>query len=137
MSRKRHDRFWIHKKWEKIRIDFVFAKHLSYTRFKQICRTMIRDLTIFRLRMRRNLALVLSARFSLSSFRRRINHSWSCSKEGAEPVVPDLIDFFATALLLIRISRGAPWLQEEFFDARNTGIKLINWLRSGYRVQEE
>ena len=33
----------IHRKWEKICIDFISSKHLSHTRFKQICRTMIRD----------------------------------------------------------------------------------------------
>ena len=33
----------LHRKWEKICIDFVSGKHLSHTRFKQICRTIIHD----------------------------------------------------------------------------------------------
>ena len=88
MGRKRAtDQFT--RNGEKICIDFVSAKRfLSHTRFKQICRTMIRDFDHIPITDEVNLALVLSARFSLSSFRRRITIWRSCSKvEGAEPVV--------------------------------------------------
>ena len=42
-SRKRARQTGFTKNGRKICIDFVSAKHLSHTRFKQICRTMIRD----------------------------------------------------------------------------------------------
>ena len=44
----------LHKKWEKICIDFVSGPKISFKKYKQICRTMIRDLTGFPSPMRRS-----------------------------------------------------------------------------------
>lgn len=33
----------LHKKWEAICLDYISQKHITHTKFKQICRTIIRD----------------------------------------------------------------------------------------------
>ena len=58
--------------------------------------------------------------------------------EGAEPVVPDLIDFFCYCFYNTNFKVEHLGFKKSSSMLGNTGIKLINWLRCGCcRVQEE
>ena len=80
MSRKKGTTDRIHKKWEKICIDFVSAKHLSHTRFKQICRTMIRDFDHIPITDEKKPRVGIVGEILVKFFRRRITIWRSCSK---------------------------------------------------------
>ena len=85
----------LHRKWEKICIDFVSGKHLSHTRFKQICRTIIHDFD--RLPIDENLKkpkVGIVGEILVKFLPAANNHlAELLEQEGAEAVVPDLTDF--------------------------------------------
>ena len=85
----------IHKKWEKICIDFVSAKHLSHTRFKQICRTIIHDFDRLPIDEKLKKPKVGIVGEILVKFLPAANNHLAelLEQEGAEAVVPDLVDF--------------------------------------------
>lgn len=85
----------IHQKWEKICIDFISAKRLSHTRFKQICRTMIRDFDHIPITDEKKPRVGIVGEILVKFLPAANNHlAELLESEGAEPVVPDLIDFF-------------------------------------------
>ena len=85
----------IHQKWEKICIDFISAKRLSHTRFKQICRTIIRDFDHIPITDEKKPRVGIVGEILVKFLPAANNHlAELLESEGAEPVVPDLIDFF-------------------------------------------
>ena len=89
----------IHKKWEKICIDFVSAKHLSHTRFKQICRTMIRDFDHIPITDEKKPRVGIVGEILVKFLPLANNFLVELlESEGAEAVCPDLIDFFMYSL---------------------------------------
>ncbi|NCB93242.1 MAG: 2-hydroxyglutaryl-CoA dehydratase [Clostridia bacterium] len=122
----------LHKKWEKISIDFVSGKHLSHTRFKQICRTMIRDfdhLPIDETLKKPRVGIVGEI---LVKFLPAANNHLAqlLEKEGAEPVVPDLIDFMCYSFYNQNFKHEYLGFKKSAAVTANAGIAAINWLRS-------
>ena len=121
----------LHKKWEKICIDFVSGKRLSHTKFKQICRTIIRDFDNIPINHEKKPRVGIVGEI-LVKFLPAANNQLAelLEKEGAEPVVPDLIDFIQYCFY----NQGfkAKYLGFKKSVARNAaiGIKAIEWLRS-------
>ena len=93
----------LHKKWEKICIDFVSGPKISFKKYKQICRTMIRDFD----------------RLPITD-----------EREGAEAVCPDLIDFFMYSFYNANFKAEHLGTKKSTAALCNLGIKAINWLRS-------
>lgn len=121
----------IHKKWEKICIDFVSAKHLSHTRFKQICRTMIRDFDHIPITDEKKPRVGIVGEILVKFLPAANNHlAELLESEGAEPVVPDLIDFFCYCFYNTNFKVEHLGFKKSSSMLGNTGIKLINWLRS-------
>ncbi len=84
----------VHQKWLKVCVNFVSQKHMSYTRFKKICRDMIKDfdnIPILDIKKPRvgivGEILVKFAPAANNYLVELLEH------EGAEAVVPDLMDF--------------------------------------------
>ena len=79
----------LHKKWEKICIDYLCAKHLSHTRFKQICRTIIRDFDRLPITDEKKPRVGIVGEILVKFLPAANNHlAELLEKEGAEPVVP-------------------------------------------------
>ena len=121
----------IHKKWEKICIDFISSKHLSHTRFKQICRTMIRDFDHIPITDEKKPRVGIVGEILVKFLPAANNHlAELLESEGAEPVVPDLIDFFCYCFYNTNFKVEHLGFKKSSSMLGNTGIKLINWLRS-------
>ena len=84
----------LHKKWEKICIDFVSGPKISFKKYKQICRTMIRDFDRLPItdekKPRVGIVGEILVKFSPSANNGLVD---LLEAEGAEAVVPDLMDF--------------------------------------------
>ena len=121
----------IHRKWEKICIDFISSKHLSHTRFKQICRTMIRDFDHIPITDEKKPRVGIVGEILVKFLPAANNHlAELLESEGAEPVVPDLIDFFCYCFYNTNFKVEHLGFKKSSSMLGNTGIKLINWLRS-------
>ena len=122
----------LHKKWEKICIDFISGKRLSHTRFKQICRTMIRDFDHLPIDEDLKKPRVGIVGEILVKFLPAANNYLAelLEKEGAEAVVPDLIDFMSYCFYNQNFKYEKLGFKKKSALTANAGIAAINWLRS-------
>ena len=122
----------LHRKWEKICIDFVSGKHLSHTRFKQICRTIIHDFD--RLPIDENLKkpkVGIVGEILVKFLPAANNHlAELLEQEGAEAVVPDLADFMCYCFYNQNFKHEKLGFKKTSAITGNAGIAAINWLRS-------
>ena len=117
-----------HEKWKKVAIDFVTSKHMSYSKFQKLCREIVEDFDKIELtdevKPRVGVVGEILVKFAPAANNHLVD---LLESEGAEAVVPDLIDFMLycfynqiykakelgtskkTALLM----RGAIWLIEK------------------------
>ena len=84
----------MHQKWLKTAQDFVSAKHINFFAFKRLCKEIIRDFDSIPLleikKPRVGIVGEILVKFSPAGNNRLVE---LLEAEGAEPVVPDLIDF--------------------------------------------
>lgn len=122
----------LHKKWERICIDFVSAKHLSHTRFKQICRTVIHDFDRLPIHENMKKPKVGIVGEILVKFLPAANNYLAelLEKEGAEAVVPDLIDFMNYSFYNMNFKAQYLGVKKTSALVANAGIQYVNWLRS-------
>lgn len=122
----------LHKKWEKICIDYVSGKHLSHTRFKQICRTIIHDFDRLPIHEDLKKPRVGVVGEILVKFLPAANNYLVelLEKEGAEAVVPDLIDFMCYCFYDQNFKYEYLGFKKSSALTANAGIAAINWLRS-------
>ena len=120
----------IHKKWEKICIDFISSKHLSHTRFKQICRTMIRDFDHIPITNEKKPRVGIVGEILVKFLPAANNHlAELLESEGAEPVVPDLIDFMSYCFYNQNFKADNLGFKKSKAFFGNMGIKAIDWVR--------
>ncbi|MFR0790247.1 MAG: hypothetical protein ACLSHW_06135 [Lachnospiraceae bacterium] len=122
----------LHKKWEKICIDFVSGKHLSHTRFKQICRTIIHDFDRLPIDEKLKKPKVGIVGEILVKFLPAANNHLAelLEQEGAEAVVPDLVDFMCYCFYNQNFKHEKLGFKKTSAITGNAGIAAINWLRS-------
>lgn len=122
----------LHRKWEKICIDYVSGKHLSHTRFKQICRTIIHDFDRLPIHEDMKKPKVGIVGEILVKFLPAANNYLAelLEKEGAEAVVPDLIDFMCYCFYDQNFKHEYLGFSKSSAIVGNTGVAAINWLRS-------
>ena len=121
----------LHAKWLKICQDFVSQKHVSHKRFVQICRGIIKDfdrLPIHEDLKKPRVGVVgeILVKFSPSANNHLVE---LLEHEGAEAVVPDLMDFL---LYCFKNSEfKADHLGKKRSGARvaRAGIQAMEWLR--------
>ncbi len=84
----------VHQKWLKVCVDFVSGKHLSFHRFKKICTEMIRDFDNIPIsdvkKPRVGVVGEILVKFAPAANNYLVE---LLESEGAEAVVPDLMDF--------------------------------------------
>lgn len=121
----------LHKKWEKICIEFVSGKRMSHTRFKQICRTMIRDFDNIPITDEKKPRVGIVGEILVKFLPAANNHlAELLEKEGAEAVVPDLIDFFCYSFYNSNFKAEHLGAKKSSALLSNAGLKAIDWLRS-------
>ena len=121
----------LHQKWVKICQDFVSQKHVSHRRFVQICRGIIEDfdkLPIYEELKKPRVGVVgeILVKYSPSANNHLVD---LLESEGAEAVVPDLMDFL---LYCFKNSEfKADYLGKKRSSARiaRIGIQAMEWLR--------
>ena len=127
----------LHKKWEQKCIDFVTKKNYpSYSGYKKICREIIRDFdNLPRKDIKKPRVGVVGE--ILVKFMPAANNYLVdlLEAEGAEAVVPDLLDFFLYCFYnsnfkYEKLGMGKP-------TAANLGIKALEWFRSAARKEFE
>lgn len=85
----------VHQKWLKICTDFVTNKKLSYSKFKKMCREMIRDFDSIPIKDVKKPRVGIVGEILVKYAPAGNNHLVDLLEaEGAEAVVPDLTDFF-------------------------------------------
>ncbi len=121
----------LHAKWEKICIDFVSGDRVSLTRYKQLCRTMIRDFDNLPVLDIKKPRVGIVGEILVKFMPAANNHlAELLESEGAEAVCPDLIDFFMYSF------HNANFKEEHLGGSKKTkmlcniGIKAIDLLRS-------
>ncbi len=86
----------MHRKWEKRCIRFLSDKHCAYPVFKKICRMMIRDFDQIPISHERKPRVGIVGEILVKFLPAANNYlAELLEKEGAEAVVPDLIDFMS------------------------------------------
>ena len=128
----------LHRKWEKVCIDFVSGKRLNHTKFKQICRTIIRDFDRLPIRDVKKPRVGIVGEI-LVKFLPAANNKLAelLEKEGAEPVVPDLIDFMQYCFYNQNFKAEQLGTKKSTAVMANAGIKAIEWLRSAATAEFE
>ncbi len=128
----------LHEKWKKICIDFVTSKHVSIRRYKQICRGIIRDFDKLPIRDIKKPRVGIVGEILVKFSPTANNHVVELLEaEGAEAVMPDLMDFFLYCFKNQEFK--AKYLGTSKKTARNArlGIIGLELLRSTYRKECE
>ena len=121
----------LHRKWEKYCINFVSGKRLSHTKFKQICRTMIRDFDQLPIHEDLKKPRVGIVGEILVKFLPAANNYLAelLEREGAEAVCPDLIDFMNYCFYNQNFKHAKLGFAKKSALLGNAGIAAIEWLR--------
>lgn len=120
----------LHRKWERYCIDFLSGKHVSHTKFKQICRTMIRDFDNLPIKDVKKPRVGIVGEILVKFLPAANNHlAELLEKEGAEAVCPDLIDFMCYCFYNTNFKTEHYGFKKTSSVVANLGIGFINWLR--------
>lgn len=128
----------LHRKWEKVCIDFVSGKRLNHTRYKQICRTIIRDFDHLPISHEKKPRVGIVGEI-LVKFLPAANNKLAelLEKEGAEPVVPDLMDFMQYSFYNQNFKAEQLGSKKSTAVMANAAIKALEWLRSAASAEFE
>ena len=120
----------LHRKWAKICIDFVSGPKASFKKYKQICRTMIRDFDRLPITDEKKPRVGIVGEILVKFLPAANNHlAELLEKEGAEAVCPDLIDFFMYSFYNANFKLKHLGGKKSTAALCNLGIKAIDWLR--------
>ncbi|KNY28102.1 2-hydroxyacyl-CoA dehydratase [Pseudobacteroides cellulosolvens] len=127
----------LHKKWESKCIEFLTkSKYPSFARYKKICREIIRDFdSLPRKDIKKPRVGVVGE--ILVKFMPAANNYLVdlLEAEGAEAVVPDLLDFFLYCFYNSNFKYEKLGMKKSSAVKANAGIKAIEWLRSAAREE--
>ncbi len=122
----------LHEKWKKICQDFVSQKHVSHRRFTQICRGIIEDfdkLPVDESLKKPRVGIVgeILVKFSPSANNHLVE---LLESEGAEAVVPDLMDFLLYCFKNNEFKADYLGKKRSSAHLGRIGIQTMEWLRS-------
>ncbi len=119
-----------HKIWEKRVIAFVSGSSLSHSQFKKMCREMVHDFDTIPISDEKKPRVGIVGEILVKFLPAANNHlAELLEAEGAEPVVPDLIDFMSYCFYNqnFKVEKLGFKKAKAFFG--NIGIKAIDWVR--------
>ncbi|MBQ7372293.1 MAG: 2-hydroxyacyl-CoA dehydratase, partial [Blautia sp.] len=119
-----------HKIWEKRCVAFVTGDDISHGRFKRLCREMVHDFDTIPISNERKPRVGIVGEI-LVKFQPAANNHLAelLEAEGAEPVCPDLIDFFNYSFFNQNFKSEYLGFKKSKAIIGNAGIKAIEWLR--------
>ncbi len=127
----------LHKKWESKCIEFLTkSKYPSFSKYKRICREIIREFdSLPRKDIKKPRVGVVGE--ILVKFMPTANNYLVdlLESEGAEAVVPDLLDFFLYCFYCSNFQYEKLGMKKSSAIKANAGIKAIEWLRSAAREE--
>ena len=119
-----------HEIWEKRCIDFLTGSTISHSRFKKICREMVRDFDNIPISDERKPRVGIVGEILVKFLPAANNHLADLLEaEGAEAVVPDLIDFMNYSFYNQNFKVENLGFKKKMATIANIGIKTIEWLR--------
>ena len=120
----------MHKKWEKRCIKFLKDKSPSYGRFKKICRAMIHDFDNIPILDIKKPRVGIVGEILVKFLPAANNHlAELLEAEGAEAVVPDLIDFFTYCFYNLDFKSKYLGFKPSLGRNGKLGIKAIEFIR--------
>ena len=125
----------LHKKWEKRAIDFLCngKKLLSHSKYKKMCRQIVEDFDNLPITDEKKPRVGIVGEI-LVKFMPAANNQLVTllEKEGAEAVVPDLMDFFLYSFYNQNFKAEKLGMSKSSARNANLGIKGVEWLRGAY-----
>ena len=120
----------LHKKWEKRCIRFISQKHCKYRDFQRICRTMIRDFDNIPITDEKKPRVGIVGEILVKFLPAANNYlAELLESEGAEAVVPDLIDFMNYCFYNQNFKAQHLGTKRSSAQLGNLGVKFINFVR--------
>lgn len=120
----------MHRKWERYCTNFVSGNNLSYRKFKQICKSIIHDFDNLpitdEVKPRVGIVGEILVKFSPAANNHLVE---LLEKEGAEAVVPDLLDFFNYSFYNLNFKSENLGFKKSSAFFGNIGIKLLEKAR--------
>ncbi len=120
----------LHKKWEKVAIDFVSHGYPSRHRFKKLCQEIIHDFDTLPLLDIKKPRVGVVGEILVKFMPAANNHLVDLlEQEGAEAVVPDLIDFLLYCFYNSNFKAENLGKSKKTAKLCNLGIDFIEWFR--------
>ena len=119
-----------HKIWEQRVIAFVSGSSLSHSQFKKMCREMVHDFDTIPISDEKKPRVGIVGEILVKFLPAANNHLADLlESEGAEPVVPDLIDFMSYCFYNQNFKADNLGFKKSKAFWGNVGIKAIDWMR--------
>ena len=119
-----------HKIWEQRAIAFVTGSSVSHGTFKKMCREMVHDFDTIPISEEKKPRVGIVGEILVKFLPAANNHLADLLEaEGAEPVVPDLIDFICYCFYNQNFKVEKLGFKKSKATIANLGLKAIDWLR--------
>ena len=119
-----------HKIWEQRAIAFVIGSSVSHGTFKKMCREMVHDFDTIPISDEKKPRVGIVGEILVKFLPAANNHLADLLEaEGAEPVVPDLIDFICYCFYNQNFKVEKLGFKKSKATIANLGLKAIDWLR--------
>ena len=119
-----------HKIWEQRAIAFVTGSSISHGTFKKMCREMVHDFDTIPISNEKKPRVGIVGEILVKFLPAANNHLADLLEaEGAEPVVPDLIDFICYCFYNQNFKVEKLGFKKSKATIANLGLKAIDWLR--------
>ena len=119
-----------HKIWEQRAIAFVQGSSVSHGTFKKMCREMVHDFDTIPISDEKKPRVGIVGEILVKFLPAANNHlAELLESEGAEPVVPDLIDFICYCFFNQNFKVEKLGFKKSKATIANLGLKAIDWLR--------
>ena len=120
----------MHDRWEKRCISFVTGNTVSHAKFKKMCREMVEDFDNIPISNEKKPRVGIVGEILVKFLPAANNHLADLLEaEGAEPVVPDLIDFLNYCFFNQNFKADYLGFKKSGASIANWGIRAIEWLR--------
>ncbi|XCP83631.1 acyl-CoA dehydratase activase-related protein [Roseburia hominis] len=120
----------MHKKWEQKAIEFITKKRQSRSEFKKLCRDIVADFDSLPLRDVKKPRVGIVGEILVKFLPAANNYLVELlEQEGAEAVVPDLLDFFLYCFYNTNFKAEHLGMKKSSARKANLGIAALEWFR--------
>ena len=120
----------MHEKWEKVCKDFVSSKHPTMGQFKKLCRDIIHDFDNLPITDEKKPRVGIVGEILVKFLPAANNHLVDLlESEGAEAVMPDLIDFLLYCFYNTNFKAENLGMKKSSATIANAGIALLEYFR--------